>query len=1034
VAEGAQIVSLPQSKAVAGGQGLRILLLDFDLFRSVGGGQSVYQRLIALRPRDTFYYFRQREAADAVRPANTVAVPFAAAYDARGANLSSTTAHFFGAYVTCRNIAASLRAALGSLDFDVVDAPDYNHLGLFIRPALEAEGMRLGTLALALHGTLSMALGAGWPSGQDDNKALAELRVREQLQFRVVDTRYALSQSYAAQWRRYADLPIRPLDPLAIVGPFAPVLPPPSDAAPDLAFVGRREKWKGPDLFLDLAWCVDRGSYRRLLVVGPDGPNRLGRGSGDVLAGMARLRGLAPEILGSWSRAAMDQLFCSRALLLLPSRHDTFNLTALEAIARGCPAIVSRRAGVAQWLEQHLPQLGWLIADPGCSRVAASTATAVLGDYDSRRGRLVETVMRCRLAADEEEPQAIYQATGDLDIAARQFTIDLAAHFALQVGVRGSSRMRRATRVSVLPAARIGRRVVGHLPAPVRQRAGALSGHVMALWQLRRQGGLHWEAKEALKAGLARVAGFSPRSVIQVLGVRDAPKLRRRSIHDPERRPKEIAAKIAHLSDAVPRHLADRVRLVRELARLERGAGRDLIAATYALRLMRWLGRDAYGDLPFVCTTLAQRGFAQEAETARALYGAGADCFDRCLDLMQGAFARHREKPDLPLAVLDDRRGSVAPRVAVIASLYNAADKLPTLLTMLQQQSAAARGELEVVLVDSNSPSDEQGAFAAFAAQHDLPIVFARSAARETIQAAWNRGIKLSRAPYLAFLGADEGLHPDALRQLAAALDADVTADWAIADSLVTSVDRHGVFDADVMPYDRRGYRQDLVYLDTCYLSWVGGLYRRSIHDRFGWYDESFTAAGDTEFKCRILPHIHSIYVPRMLGVFNNYPEARTTQHPRAEIEDLRAWYLWRSAAGMHYAFARRPAAEAARLLQNSLNYRKSFCGHLSTDFDLADALAEYLSVRPDAPPWARQARSLTATALALLREVELQPDATPLGPSGILRSLWLYRKLRAAQRMAVAHRSAFGLPTTPHYEIFNDNRFEQHWYSWSGK
>ena len=44
---------------------------------------------------------------------------------------------------------------------------------------------------------------------------------------------------------------------------------------------------------------------------------------------MARLRGLSPEITGGWPRAAVTQLFATRTLLLLPSRHDTFNLTAL---------------------------------------------------------------------------------------------------------------------------------------------------------------------------------------------------------------------------------------------------------------------------------------------------------------------------------------------------------------------------------------------------------------------------------------------------------------------------------------------------------------------------------------------------------------------------------------------------------------------------------------------------------------------------------------------------------------------------------
>ncbi len=1030
--ESLQVVARPPA-APREAQGQRILLLDFDLYRTIGGGQSVYQRLIALRPQDTFYYLRQREAADAPRPANTVAIPLAQVYRGAAKGLPRATGQFLPVYIDCRNIAASLRAALGPIEFDVVDTPDYRYLGLFIRPALEAEGMRAATVALALHGTLSMALRAGWPSNQNDGRFLAALRASEQLQFRAVDTRYAISETYAAHWRRHADLPIRPLDPLAIVGGLAPVLPPAAAAPPDLAFVGRREKWKGPDLFLDLAWCLDRSAYGRLLVVGPDGPNRLGRGSADILAGMARLRGLKPEITGGWSRAAIDGLFQSRTLLLLPSRHDTFNLTALEAIARGCPAVVSRTAGVARWLEQHLPELGWLIADPGCSREAAVLTEAILRDYDAYRRRLVETLATSRLRADAEGPQAIYRSAAQLDMLARQTTIDLAAHFALQVGLEASPVLRRIAGAALAPAAQVGRGALAQLPAPLRRRLEALGRDGAALWRLRRRGALHWATKEALKRALLRRTGMSPRSLIQVLRVRDGRALRRRIVDGAGRRARAADAQIAYLSGAVPGHLADRVRLFRELMRLERRAGRDLVAATYGLRLIRWLGRDAYGDLPFVCATLAEQGFPREAETAAAMFGVGGDSFDRCLDLMQGAFERHRSKPDRALAVLDDRRGDAAPRVAVIASLYNAAEKLPTLLTMLSQQSLAGRGELEVVLVDSNSPADERGAFDAFAAQHRLPIVYARSAARETIQAAWNRGIKLSRAPYLACLGADEGLHPDALRQLAAALDADPAADWAIADSLVTSVDRRGVFDADVMPYDRRGYRQDLVYLETCYLSWVGGLYRRSIHDRFGWYDESFGAAGDTEFKCRVLPYIGSVHVPRMLGVFNNYPEPRTTQNPRAEIEDLRAWYLWRSAAGMHYAFARRPAADSLQLLRDSLNYRKSYCAHLSTDFDLADVLAQLLATRPDAPAWARRVRPQTAAALALLRQVELLPKTVPAGPRGVFRSLWLHRKLRSARRLAAAHRAAFGLSATPHYEIFNDNRYEQHWYSWSG-
>ena len=352
---------------------------------------------------------------------------------------------------------------------------------------------------------------------------------------------------------------------------------------------------------------------------------------------------------------------------------------------------------------------------------------------------------------------------------------------------------------------------------------------------------------------------------------------------------------------------------------------------------------------------------------------------------------------------------------------------------MLRRQSLAQVDGLEVVLVDSNSPGEDRAAFEAFAEAHpELPICYARSAERETIQAAWNRGIKLARAPYLAFLGADEGLHPDALRILANKLDDEPSVDWAMADSILTSVDKRGVYDSDVMVYDRQGYRQDMVYLETCYLSWVGALYRRSIHDRFGYYDEGFRAAGDTEFKNRIMPHIRSVHVKLPLGIFNNYPEERTTQHPRAEIEDLRAWYLGRTAAGMDYAFARRSVEDAEELLRDCFGYRKSYCGHWSTDYDLAEAIANHLKRRADSPAGASAAWEEASRAQALIRGLEEMPAR--LGPFGqaISGRLWVFGQLRAARDLAMQQQRRLALPEPPRFDIFNDNRYEQHWYSWS--
>ena len=55
---------------VAGGR--RVLILDFDLFGGVGGGQSAHRRIIALRAQDSFYYFNRREAAARQHPRHSL--------------------------------------------------------------------------------------------------------------------------------------------------------------------------------------------------------------------------------------------------------------------------------------------------------------------------------------------------------------------------------------------------------------------------------------------------------------------------------------------------------------------------------------------------------------------------------------------------------------------------------------------------------------------------------------------------------------------------------------------------------------------------------------------------------------------------------------------------------------------------------------------------------------------------------------------------------------------------------------------------
>ena len=649
---------------------------------------------------------------------------------------------------------------------------------------------------------------------------------------------------------------------------------------------------------------------------------------------------------------------------------------------------------------------------------------SILKNYDAKRAEVLEALRRANLVPDAASVERMYEVPQEIDARAQATTRDLADRFAL-FSLKGSVKPAPAS-----PVARVLKTLARYRAVRAPASRARFSAKNAIRWARATRASLrHYRGnlRHTARYGIEKTLGIQGATAAEMARLTTVPELRHRLVADSERSSLERRNKLQYLTSLVPQRRLDRVRLFREMIRLERLSGNDLVAATYALRIMRWMGNDEFKLLSFITHTLREHGFVRDAEAAESMYRDPALSYETSRAFLEDQLQRHRSKGDLPLEFLDERRGNRRCRVSIIVSLYNAADKMPAFMRMLQQQRMLQSGDAEVVFVDSGSPAGEYDAFKALWAQKPFPAVFARSEKRETIQAAWNRGIKLAKADYLAFLGVDEGIRPDCLDILASELDRHSDVDWVMADLIVTSVDRNAVFDRDVMSYDRTGYRHPWHYLDCTFLSYVGGLYRHTIHDRLGYYDETFRAAGDTEFKNRILPFIKSKYIAQPLGVFNNYPDDRTTQHPRAEIEDLRAWYIHRSAAGASYAFASRPNGEAAELLRDALAYRKCFCQHTSSDIELAKSLSTHLVNGPDGARW-KTTDGLLDRVLELYQGFELLPNHQ----SAARHQMAFARDWKKLQTLRQRLQRTLEMSREPALDVFNDNRYEQHWWSWS--
>lgn len=986
---------------------MKILIADFDLYSQMGGGQTFYRRLMQTHPNHHYFYFNDQEATNTKRPNNVTAISYQQPYIVADFNryFDITPPRWvYRSFVIASNMAASV----ANQDFDIVEVPDYQQWGIFMSAALKEYNVTFKKVVLSMHGKISTTLFLDWFS---HGEVYIPLDLEEKMQYKTVDIRYGISKSYIDEWKTLTGIEANYFNPLHFMELPEPQPYHPVDTPPNLNFIGRTERRKGPDLFVDLAWWLPRESYNQANIIGPNSVDNVENSSSlDHLKKIINNRVKDVNLLPAKSREELKQVFATKSLTLVPSRYDTLNLVALESIFSGCPTAIGDGAGVCRFLAESFPTIPFIKINTQNIRHSLSELLAVLENYDSYRQQLQEKLQTCKIEIKDPSLDDIYDSPAAFDPEVREelnhWYHQLRNYWLQQQsspqGVK--SGVNRFVRFKVKP----------RLSQLIGQTKHRLTQQVenTTVGQLLRSPFLNQQYNRILTAAETTAKDIDDKlkrcwNLAQTL--------------EPEQ--KGIRGKLTS------GYRLDRVRIWRQIARLEQLRGNELVAATYQLRGMRLLGSDRFGELPFVLRTLREQGLEQEATVVDAMYSDQTQKTAKCLELIEKSYHNHQYNPERDYEFIDDRRDKSAYKVAVVVSLYNAHEKLPLFLRTLQQQTLIQHGDVEIILVDSGSPGEEYPVFQQLATELAIPMVYARSKARETIQSAWNRGISLAKSEYLSFLGVDETIVSDCLEVLAQELDKDSSLDWVIGHSLVTNVDRGGQWLNDVMLYDRQNYDQDLVYLETCYLSWVGALYRRSIHDRFGYYDATFRAAGDTEFKNRLLPHLKTKAIDRTLGLFWNYPDERTTQSPLAEIEDMRAWYLHRTLAGIKYAFSGRSSEEIEKMLYYTLCYRKSYCQHWSTDLDYGYNLC--LLLQEQNP----QSQALNYfEGIQTLRDAYRQLDwITPLSQfspmSTLLQTRQLASKIEKNHRQMWDSNNSFG--GQPTYDIFHDNRHEQHSFLW---
>ena len=218
-----------------------------------------------------------------------------------------------------------------------------------------------------------------------------------------------------------------------------------------------------------------------------------------------------------------------------------------------------------------------------------------------------------------------------------------------------------------------------------------------------------------------------------------------------------------------------------------------------------------------------------------------------------------------------ERADNPTIKLTAIVSTYNAAGFIKGCLEDLEQQTIA--GQLEIIVIDSASAQDEAAVVRDFQGRY-ANIKYIRTPLRENVYKAWNRGIKFALGQYITNANTDDRHRPDAYEQMVGVLEGNRKIALVYADVIKTITPnetfRHctptGLLhwcDWDRQTLLRKG----------CFIG-PQPVWRKKVHQTYGYFDESLEVSSDFEFWLRISQTNEFYHISKPLGLYLDRPDS----------------------------------------------------------------------------------------------------------------------------------------------------------------
>lgn len=231
-------------------------------------------------------------------------------------------------------------------------------------------------------------------------------------------------------------------------------------------------------------------------------------------------------------------------------------------------------------------------------------------------------------------------------------------------------------------------------------------------------------------------------------------------------------------------------------------------------------------------------------------------------------------------------------KVSAIVSTFNSSIFIEGCIEDLIAQTIYKKNTLEIIVIDSASEQNEQEIINSYILKYKN-IRYIRTENRESLYLAWNRAISIAQGQYITNANTDDRHRFDSFEILSDCLDKTPQAEIAYADCYVSNI-KNETFEQN---------KKDITYIypdffpPSAILHYQLGpqsMWRKSLHDRIGYFNTDYKAAGDWDFNLRVAMRYHAIHIPEFLGVFHKSPDSITRRDDSMRRENQNIKKIWR--------------------------------------------------------------------------------------------------------------------------------------------